>query len=170
MYKFFNLLSSGLILLFLTSCAVSETTETAALKTPAAPGPGDCDACHESGEALPQGHVDTAAMNGNACGACHAGTAGLRTKIPLGHIHQLKGVSCKECHEDPSSAMAADSGVCKRCHDNMALLIESTNDLAVNPHFSPHEGSVPDCNRCHHQHKGSENICAGCHNLEYKVP
>lgn len=172
MYKYFiRHLICGLFLFFLISCSVLESNETSPLKVPASPKPEDCIACHENKEVLPKDHVDTRDMMGNKCGTCHKpGPTSLWTKIPLSHIHQMNGVSCKGCHEDPVSAKAADSKVCLKCHDNMGLLIEAAGDLELNPHFSPHEGKVPDCNRCHHQHKSSENYCAKCHNLEYNVP
>ena len=158
MFKYVIQLLSGLFLLFLISCGGLEINETASPKVPASPKPGDCIACHGSKVVLPQGHVDTRDMMGNECGTCHEpGPTSLWTKIPLSHIHQMNGVSCKGCHEDPASAKAADSNVCLKCHNNMRSLVEAASDLELNPHFSPHEGKVPDCNRCHHWHKSSEN-------------
>ncbi|MFC1839587.1 cytochrome c3 family protein [Thermodesulfobacteriota bacterium] len=172
MYKHFSrYLISGIILLFLISCSVLEIKESTTFKLPASPEPGDCIACHKNKKVLSQGHVDTRDMTGNECGSCHEpGETSLRTNIPLGHMHQLEGVSCKGCHEDPASAKAVDSKVCQKCHSDEGALIEAAKELEINPHFSPHEGKVPDCNRCHHQHRNSENYCAKCHGMEYKVP
>lgn len=160
----------GFFLLSLISCGVSKIKEPATPVTvPVSPKPGDCAACHQDKKVLPKDHVNTKDMTGNACGACHKGKTSLWTKIPLGHIHRLKGVSCKGCHEDPAAPKPIDSKVCETCHDTKSL-IDSSNGLEVNPHFSPHDGKVPDCNKCHHQHKSSENYCAQCHDLKYKVP
>lgn len=162
---------TGLFLLFLLSCSVREIDKTASVEAPATPKPGDCAACHMDKEVLPQGHVNTSDMRGNNCVSCHKpGTGSLRTKIPLSHMHKLEGLSCKECHEDPSSAKAIDSKVCQGCHNDTGVLIEAAKELPINPHFSPHEGKISDCNKCHHQHKKSENACANCHGMEYKVP
>ena len=171
MYKYIIRFLIGIFLIFPISCSVLEIKEVPSLKAPATPKPGECTACHEGKEVLPQGHVETKDMMGKECDACHRPEeASLRTKIPLGHMHMLEGISCKGCHEDPASAEAIDPTVCKKCHDDLNLLMDRTNDLAVNPHFSPHEGKVPECVRCHHLHKGSENYCGQCHGLEYKVP
>ncbi len=160
----------GLFLLPLISCGVSKIKEPATPVTaPVSPKPGDCAACHTDKKVLPEGHVDTKDMTGDECGACHEGKTSLETKIPLSHIHRLNGVSCKGCHEDPASPKPVDSKVCQACHDTKSL-IDSSNRLEINPHFSPHDGKVPDCNKCHHQHKSSVNYCAQCHDLKYKVP
>lgn len=157
-------LISGIFLLFLISCSVSEISETTTPKAPSSPEPGDCISCHESKEVIPLRHVDTKGMMGDKCDMCHkAGSTSLRNKIPLSHTHQLKGLSCKECHEDPASAKAADSKVCQTCHDDTKELYNATSEVGLNPHFSPHEGKISDCNRCHHQHKSSENYCTQCH-------
>jgi len=171
LYKYAIKYLCGLFLLLLISCSALEINETTRLKVPASVKPGDCIACHESKGVLSQNHVDTRVMMGSECGTCHQpGPTTLRTKIPLSHIHQLKGLSCKVCHNDPASIKDVNSKVCVNCHDNMSLLIEATNDMVLNPHISPHEGMNIDCNRCHHQHKSSENYCNQCHNLTYKVP
>ena len=160
----FRYLVIGLFLLFLISCSVSEISETATPKAPSSPEPGDCISCHEGKEVIPRDHVDTKGMMGNECGKCHEqGTSSLRKKIPLSHMHQLAGASCKVCHEDPATAKAADSKVCQTCHDDTKALYNATSEVGLNPHFSPHEGKISDCNRCHHQHKSSENYCTQCH-------
>lgn len=163
---FLPYLATGVFLISLISCTVSEISETAAPEAPSSPKPGDCISCHEDKAVIPEGHIDTKEMTGNDCGACHESAAmSLRNKIPLSHMHQLEGVSCDKCHEDPASAEAADSAVCKVCHDDMKALYNATSEVGLNPHFSPHEGKTPDCNRCHHQHKKSENFCTGCHRM-----
>jgi hypothetical protein len=164
MYKLFiRHLLIGLFMLFLISCGVSKTTETAPPKAPASPKPGQCTACHEDKEVIPQNHVDTDDMTADDCDSCHEGTTSLINKIPLSHMHQLEGISCRGCHEDPASAEAADSTVCKNCHNDTKALYNATSGEELNPHYSPHEGGIPDCNKCHHQHKKSENYCTQCH-------
>ena len=159
-------LLSGVFLLSLFACSVSEISETASMKTPAAPKPGDCIACHEDKEVIPADHPDTKDMKNSECGSCHqAGSNSLFEKIPQSHMHKLAGISCKGCHEDPASPKPVDSDTCKTCHNDMKALYSATSEVGLNPHFSPHEGKVPDCNRCHHQHKVSENFCTGCHQI-----
>ena len=161
----------GAFLLFVISCGVSEIKESAAVKTPAPPKPGDCASCHEGKKVLPDDHVDTKDMTGDDCSACHEPESNtLRTKIPLSHIHKLAGISCTGCHEDPASAVPADTAVCQKCHSDSRSLVEAASKLKINPHFSPHEGKTPDCKKCHHMHKSSENYCAQCHGLKYDVP
>ena len=165
--NFIRNLTGGIFLLFLISCGVSEISKTAATKAPSSPEPGDCNACHEGKEVLPEDHVDTRDMTGSECSACHeAGSDSLYNKIPLSHMHQLAGISCIECHDDPASARPAESAVCKKCHNDMNALYSATSEVGLNPHFSPHDGKIPDCNRCHHQHKNSENFCNQCHSKE----
>lgn len=172
MYKNFIIYTAiGLFLFFLISCGVSEIQKTAEPKAPAAPGPGDCISCHEGNEVLPENHVDTKGMMGDDCMTCHEeDSMSLKGKIPLSHMHQLNGVSCKECHEDPAAAKPVGTDVCQTCHGDTRALIEAASELEINPHFSPHEGKIPDCNRCHHMHKSSENYCSHCHGMDYKVP
>lgn len=163
--------ATGLILFFLIACGVSEMRETAAPKAPASPEPGDCTACHEGKKVIPDSHVDTREMKGDDCMACHEeDSMSLRGKIPLSHMHQLNGISCTGCHEDPAAAKPAGTNVCQACHGDTRALYNAASELVINPHFSPHEGRIPDCNKCHHMHKSSENYCSGCHGLEYKVP
>ena len=163
---FIRNLISGIFLLFLISCSISEISEPAAPEPPSSPKPGDCAACHEGKEVISKNHPDTKDMTGDQCNMCHrTSTMDLSKKIPLSHIHKLAGISCNECHEDPSAAAPADEAVCKTCHSDMKALYSATSEIGLNPHFSPHEGKVPDCNRCHHQHKTSENFCTGCHKM-----
>ncbi len=164
---FIRNLISGIFLLFIISCSVSEMSETAAPEAPSAPKPGDCASCHEGKKVIPEKHPDTKAMTGKQCSMCHkTGAMNLTNKIPLSHMHKLAGISCEECHEDPASAKPAGEAVCKKCHNDMKALYNATSEVELNPHFSPHEGKISDCNRCHHQHKNSENYCRQCHKKE----
>ncbi len=168
MYKHFTwYLISGISLLFLFSCSVSETNKTTSPEASTSPKPGDCIACHEDKEVIPLNHPETKNMTGDLCGSCHGTESNsLNEKIPLSHMHQLAGITCKECHEDPASAEPVDSNVCKTCHNDMDALFSATSEVGLNPHFSPHEGEISDCNLCHHQHKTSENYCHQCHPAE----
>ena len=173
MYKnFIPNLIVAFLLLFSISCSVSKIKETAAPEVPAAPKPGDCASCHEDKDVLPQDHVDTRDMTGEKCVMCHkpAGSMSLWSKIPLSHLHQLNGITCEGCHEDPAAPEPAGTAVCQKCHDDVKSLVQAASELELNPHFSPHEGKILDCNKCHNMHKSSKNACAQCHGVKYKVP
>lgn len=171
MRKYITLYLTGLCIMFFLSCGVKELDKAVSVKAPSQPAPGDCKACHKDKDVLPQGHVDTVKMTGKVCDSCHSeGQLSLRTKMPLSHKHQLNGLTCNECHENIEPKKAVNESVCQTCHNDPQALLEATKGLPINPHFSPHDGKIPDCNKCHHQHKKSINYCAGCHGLEYKVP
>ncbi len=167
MYKYTFYLLSLLFLFFMLSCGISEISERTSEKVPVSQKPGDCLACHKEKEVLPVDHADTSDMTGNECDACHDDeVTSLKSKIPLSHNHQLEGITCNECHIETGDKKGADSKVCLNCHNDTTSLIDATGSLELNPHFSPHDGNTPDCNRCHHQHKYSENFCNQCHNAE----
>lgn len=170
MRKYTNLYLTGLCLLFFLSCGVKELDKAVSVKAPAQPKPGECKACHKDKDVLPQGHVDTVEMAGGDCDSCHSGATSLWTKMPLSHKHKLNGLTCDKCHENTDPKKAVDASVCQTCHNDPQALLEASKELTINPHFSPHDGKIPDCNKCHHQHKKSVNYCAGCHGLDYKVP
>ncbi len=170
MRRYITLYLTVLSIIFFLSCGVKEMDKAVPVKTSAQPAPGECKACHADKDYLPQGHVDTAEMKGSDCDSCHSGETSLRTKMPLGHKHRLNGLTCDQCHENIEPKKAVEASVCQRCHNDLKALIEASKALTINPHFSPHDGKTPDCNKCHHQHKKSVNYCAGCHGLEYKVP
>ncbi len=135
--------------------------------------PGQCSACHGKEKALPAEHPDTKGMNYQACLPCHdaAGDQTLRTKLPLGHIHMLKGITCEKCHGKAKKQAALTMAQCVACHGSTDKLAEKTAKVKPeNPHTSPHYGTSLDCNVCHHQHGKSENFCSQCHNFKYKVP
>lgn len=163
MYKCVIRFISIFLFFLLISCSVSRINETASERSSASSAPGDCSSCHKDKKVLPEDHVDTMDMKGDDCSSCHDSSSDMKTNIPLSHKHTLNGVSCKGCHEDISSPGEVNSKVCKSCHDDTAELLKATSDLVINPHFSPHEGEIPDCNECHHQHRSSENYCNGCH-------
>jgi len=106
------------------------------------------------------------------CAACHAkgGATALSGKLPLSHTHQLAGVTCKSCHDNPRKAEPAKSTKCLTCHTGDAIFAATAAVKPRNPHGSPHYGKESDCNLCHHQHEKSENFCTQCHKFDFKVP
>jgi len=167
LHRYTLLFLSGLLLFFLVSCNISQINKGTSVKVTGIQKPGDCNSCHKEKTYLPRDHVDTDDMMGNDCSACHdAGSTSLYAKIPLSHKHNLEGIACRGCHGDTDAPKAVGSKVCLNCHNDINSLIEATGELELNPHFSPHDGKIPDCNRCHHQHKSSENYCSQCHSIE----
>jgi len=134
--------------------------------------PSDCAACHGKTVPLPKGHVALANKKLADCAGCHAkgGATALTGKLTLSHIHQLAGVTCKSCHDNPRKAEAAKSTKCLTCHAGDAIFAATAQVKPSNPHDSPHYGKESDCNICHHQHEKSENFCTQCHKFEFKVP
>lgn len=133
--------------------------------------PGDCKGCHRTQMVQPLKHVDTKGMESSVCAECHKeGYTSLRAKIPLGHIHLLNGISCKECHSNPNGVKALSTDDCLDCHDSREKMAEATSDLDPNPHNSPHYGTSLDCELCHKQHGRSENFCSQCHDWGMQVP
>lgn len=134
-------------------------------------GAGDCKGCHGNLRVQPPDHVETKDMEAAGCGKCHPeGLKGLRTKIPLGHIHILKGISCGDCHDGPKEAKPLSTAECLACHNSSEKVAEKTGARDPNPHNSPHYGTTLDCDLCHRQHGKSENFCAQCHEWELRVP
>ena len=82
--------------------------------------------------------------------------------------HKNAGITCDACHPETPPGKAVSMEVCLGCHGDYAKLAEQTGKAEPNPHES-HEGPVP-CEKCHHNHKASENYCASCHNFGFKVP
>ena len=111
-------------------------------------------------------------MKLTGCTGCHAkgGSATLVGKLPLSHVHQLSGVSCKTCHANPRRAEPVKFNACLNCHKGESVFAATAGVKPTNPHDSPHYGKESDCNLCHHQHEKSENYCSQCHKFEFKVP
>jgi hypothetical protein len=130
--------------------------------------PGDCGVCHGSEKVLPADHVDTKGMAGATCKECHKGGASLRGKMPLSHSHQLKGVTCAECHGITRPAKPSEQKKCLSCHADYKKAVIQTDKVLPPPHDS-HMGDL-DCGLCHHQHSKSENFCFQCHEWKYLVP
>jgi hypothetical protein len=134
---------------------------------------GDCVACHGQAQVMPEGHDDTKDMTYDDCLACHDGetTGSLRTKMPLGHLHHLQGVSCQDCHGDSGEYDYLETADCLACHESAEAVAKLTEGHAEeNPHNSPHYGMDLDCELCHHAHEESENYCAQCHDWALVVP
>ena len=134
---------------------------------------GDCAACHGADKVLPQSHAPTAEMTGEACLGCHqpGSPLALRTKMPLSHLHQLKGVTCKQCHGDKKAPQALSMEQCLACHGSVDKVAARTAKAKPNnPHASPHGKTYIACDLCHHQHAKSENFCAQCHDFKFAVP
>lgn len=136
-----------------------------------AAAPGDCSVCHSNEKILPADHVNTKKMTSTECAECHKNDSkSLRVKIPLSHAHQLSGVDCDDCHEEPNSAKPLTTKQCLSCHGSFDEVAGATHNLDPNPHDSPHYGKELDCDLCHHHHSKSENFCAQCHEWELCVP
>lgn len=131
----------------------------------------DCKACHGGQAVLPSGHKPVDNQSLSDCKKCHGKEAkGLRTRVPLSHLHMLSGVSCQDCHKNPQKAEPLDTSQCLACHDSPEKLAQVTAKMEYNPHTSPHYGTTLDCNLCHHLHQKSENYCAQCHDWKLSVP
>ncbi len=135
----------------------------------------DCAGCHKDKKVLPDSHVPIKEMPYDGCLVCHIpgeGNAGtLKVKVPGGHLHSLRGVTCEQCHGKVKKPEEVAMDKCVSCHGPTAKLAEKTANVKPhNPHESPHYGTDADCNLCHHQHKKSENLCAQCHKFDYVVP
>lgn len=133
---------------------------------------GNCAACHGQDKVLSKGHIDTKAMNWEACKACHTkDNLSLTGKLPNSHHHLLAGIGCIECHGKTQTPGELEMDKCVACHGSTEKLAEKTKDVKpTNPHTSPHYGTELDCNLCHHQHTRSENYCSQCHSFDFKTP
>ena len=71
-----------------------------------------------------------------------------------------------------NTASAADgqflAAQCNICHQSLDAVAKQTSKLDPNPHYNHLVGL--DCAECHRGHQQSVNMCAQCHNIEYKVP
>ncbi len=92
---------------------------------------------------------------------------------PLLNEHEAAGVVCTNCHRENPLGVPVLAAACLACHGDAAKLAASTNDVAPNPHASPHliPPEPPQCETCHHFHRPSENACVACHEeFVFKVP
>ena len=142
---------------------------TAAPKRLATAKPGQCGTCHDVSP-LPKNHTDTKGLTFADCQGCHekGSKTSLVGKLPLMHAHQMKGVTCDQCH-GKGKREAVDKAQCVTCHPQKALTEKTAKLKPQNPHESPH-GYHEDCNLCHHQHTKSESFCSTCHAFDFVVP
>lgn len=131
----------------------------------------NCSACHLTERATPAEHPSLSEKKNKDCSNCHEDEKnGLRGKVPLDHIHMAGGVACMDCHDaKPFKIVGTDR--CRECHGSPEELSAATQtEDKFNPHNSPHYGAEVDCDLCHHLHKTSENVCAGCHDVNKPTP
>lgn len=134
-------------------------------------GRSGCLSCHHGEDrVLPGEHVATQSLDLNKCLECHHGDeTRLTYKIPLGHTHQLSGISCIDCHGTQEPMKTVESGKCISCHSLEDLRDQKSGNIEANPHDS-HYGPDLDCDLCHHVHQVSEDFCIQCHDFEFVVP
>jgi hypothetical protein len=131
----------------------------------------DCKGCHKLA-VLPEKHPDVTLKDNADCTQCHesGGKTSLRGKLPLGHIHMAKGVSCQDCHADQNPPCLAGTDACRACHGSPEEMEALTKGREPNPHVSPHYSNDMDCDMCHHVHKTSEYVCKDCHDFTGVTP
>jgi fumarate reductase flavoprotein subunit len=86
----------------------------------------------------------------------------------LGDKHKNMGVDCSGCHKEDPPQQEVPMAVCLGCHGDYPKVAAKTNKVDPNPHDS-HLGEI-ECGQCHHAHKASVLVCAGCHDMDMKVP
>jgi hypothetical protein len=162
----------ALALLCLVLASATGAQDTGAPKRRPDTAAGNCAACHGAKKPLPPKHPATTGMKLTGCVGCHAkgGSATLAGKLPLSHVHQLSGLTCKTCHTNPRRAEPVKFNACLNCHKAESVFAATAGVKPTNPHDSPHYGKESDCNLCHHQHEKSENYCSQCHKFDFKVP
>jgi hypothetical protein len=86
--------------------------------------------------------------------------------------HAERGVTCVQCHGKATKKEAVPMAQCLGCHGETKDLAARTAKVKpTNPHENRHFGTEADCNRCHHEHAKSENLCLDCHlRFGFKVP
>jgi uncharacterized paraquat-inducible protein A len=106
-----------------------------------------------------------AAWNGTGPGAAE-------NKNFLADRHKGKGVECSACHNESPPKASVPMAACLKCHGSYAKVAKRTDNVSPNPHASPHVDKMGEiaCEKCHHAHKPSVDMCAECHEFGYKVP
>lgn len=132
--------------------------------------PGDCNACHKNGKVLSKGHPITTKMDMKTCKTCHKDEpvegktlSSLSGKIPLSHMHMLRGITCKVCHETEIKTLNTEN--CIACHKDYNVKTNKINPSLPKVHDT-HMGELS-CNLCHKIHGKSVNFCAQCHDWHY---
>jgi hypothetical protein len=82
--------------------------------------------------------------------------------------HKKAGLDCAQCHQEDPPTKKVEAMVCLTCHGDYKELAGKTEKIEPNPHDS-HEGPIS-CDKCHNNHKVSQNYCAQCHTFSFKVP
>ncbi|GLH72785.1 hypothetical protein GETHLI_12870 [Geothrix limicola] len=86
--------------------------------------------------------------------------------------HATQGITCAQCHGKAAKKSVVAMQQCLGCHgDTKELAARTAQVKPTNPHENRHFGTEADCNRCHHEHATSENLCLPCHlRFGFKVP
>lgn len=88
----------------------------------------------------------------------------------LARVHAAAGVGCAQCHGKAAKTAPVEMDRCTSCHPTKELAAQTAGVKPRNPHENRHYGTETDCNRCHHQHRASENFCGSCHPFAFAVP
>jgi len=90
----------------------------------------------------------------------------------LADRHKGKGLACSGCHKESPPQAAVPMAACLSCHGSYIKVARRTDNVSPNPHASPHAPKMGEitCEKCHHGHKPSVDMCAECHEFGYKVP
>jgi len=103
-------------------------------------------------------------------GFAAAGTAS-KSKTTRTSKHADKGISCIHCHGKATKKDVVPMEKCLSCHgDTKELAARTAKVKPTNPHENRHFGMEADCNRCHHEHASSGNLCLPCHKFNFQVP
>ena len=108
------------------------------------------------------------ALSGGGPAAAETATKGKAARTSK---HADRGISCAQCHGKVTKKEAVPMQQCLSCHgDTKELAARTAKVKPTNPHENRHFGTEADCNRCHHEHAASENLCLPCHRFNFKVP
>jgi hypothetical protein len=123
-------------------------------------------------KSFPFGLALVALLAGILAGGVYAAQASEGKGEELGKLHARMGVACGQCHENEQKPEPVSMEKCLNCHGETKKLAEKTANVKPrNPHENRHYGTEADCNKCHHQHRKSENFCLPCHQrFDFVVP
>lgn len=104
-------------------------------------------------------------------GAASAAAAAPQGRANRMSKHADKGITCAQCHGKTGKKAVVSKKQCLTCHgETKDLAARTANVKPTNPHENRHLGTEADCNRCHHEHAASENLCLPCHKFNFQVP
>lgn len=104
-------------------------------------------------------------------GFCAFSLAAAPVKGHAADRHQVKGISCADCHGKAKKKKPVAADRCLECHGPATEVAKRTAAVKPeNPHDSPHWGPQMDCTVCHRQHEAPVNWCNNCHAFGFKVP